>query len=166
MLRHLGWSQSFPLPDELRHASNARTWGAIPRFQDKDIVRCYKSYWQTVKEKHRLWAYKRHTQIEALATTVNQSPSYVKKSSDPGLDARPNQKHIVENLERSAQKYRDDLQYGRFVRRRSYLFRYNHLPIVPLDQHLKLFIETLAQFPIRTPGQYFPKQILLSCSTF
>lgn len=136
-LRSMGWSESLPIPFYVEHE----------KFQDPHLFERYKEYWQTVKNKHFHFATKRHSQLQTLAGILNQYPTYLKKSSDPALEARLNHTHIINQLETRAEKYQRDIRLKHPFRRETYFYRYLHLPIVPLNKDLLLFADTLARYP-------------------
>lgn len=142
MLRSFGWCEHADIlpPSHPRRAF-------YPRNQDPCLFYRYKEYWQVMKDKHFRFATKRQSQIQMLADIFRKYPTYLKKSSDPGLDARSNHSHIVNGLELCAKKYRQDILLKRYIRRESYLYRYDHLPIIPLDKDLHLFLHTIARYP-------------------
>ena len=134
MLESLPWSERFPpLVD-------------LPPHLDLLLLNRYKEYWRAVRDKHSHFAARRSSQLQALAGIFRKYHTFLKKSSDPGLDARPNYKHILNRLKRCAKQYRKDVRKPRF-RRDSSLYQHDHLPIVPLDKYLLLFIHTLTQYP-------------------
>ena len=135
MLRSLNWWKSFRLPvyeDE--------------GYRDSFMIERCKKYWQTVREKNFHFATKRSTQLQVLADLFRKYPTFLKLSSDPGYDARPNHTHIVSRLEQTAKQYQKHLLKHHF-RRPSNFYRHDHLPVMPLDKYLLLFIHTLAQYP-------------------
>lgn len=117
------------------------------RSQDPRLFDHYKEYCQTIKERHFRWANKRLAQIQMLVDIFREYPTYLKKTSDPGFEARSNHAHIIIQLESCAKKYRKDLLRKRYLRRECYLYQYDHLPLIPLDKYLHLFIHTLARYP-------------------
>ena len=142
MLRSFGWwanEDIFPPSYPTGHY--------YARNRDPAIFYRYKEYWQIIKEKHFHFATKRQAQIQRLADTFRKYPTCLKKSSDPGFEARLNHTHIVTRLESCARQYRKDLLLKHYIRRECHLYRYDHLPILPLDQDLLLFVHTLTQYP-------------------
>lgn len=142
MLQSFGWwanADIFPRAYSHEHY-NARD-------QDPGIFYRYKEYWQIIKGKHFHFATKRQAQIQRLADIFRKYPTGLKKSSDPSIEARWNHTHIVTRLESCARQYRKDLLLKHYLRRECHLYRYDHLPILPLDQDLLLFVHILARYP-------------------
>lgn len=134
MLQSLRWSESF------------QPFVELPRHRDFLLLDCYKEYWRAVRDKHSQFAARRYSQLQTLAGIFRKYHTFLKKSSDPGLDARPNYTHILNRLERCAEQYQKDVLKPR-SRRHSSLYHHHHLPILPLDKYLLLFVHTLAQYP-------------------
>lgn len=109
-------------------------------------LHAYQQDWRIVKERHFKFATKRRSEIQRLADIFRKYPTYMKKSSDPGDEARGNHMHVVNQLERCAERYRKDLIFKHHVYRFSHLYAYSHLPIVPLDRDLRLFVDTLLRY--------------------
>ena len=141
MLLSLGWSS-----DNLPPAGDPEHY--FTRSQDPHLLLDrYKVYWQAVKKLHLRFATKRQSQIQTLADLFRKYPTYLKKSSDPGFEARLNHSHVVNHLESCAKRYRKDILQKRYIRPESYLYRHEHLPFLPLDRYLLLFVYTLARYP-------------------
>lgn len=142
MLQSFGWSERphiFPSADLPKDVY-------VP---DQDHARFdrYKEYWQTVKERHFRFATKRQAQIQRLVEIFREYPTYLKKTSDPGFGFRSNHTHIINRLESCAKQYRKDLLLKHYMARECHFYRYDLLPILPLDKYLVLFIHTLARYP-------------------
>lgn len=101
MLQSFGWPHH---PGILPPASDRGH--ALERSQDLPLLDPYKKYWQAVKEMHLRLATKRQAQLQKLADLFRKYPTYLKKSSDPSIEARSNHTHVVHQLELCAESYR------------------------------------------------------------
>ena len=89
-------------------------------------------------------------------------PDLLKKASDPGFKARQNSNHIVRYFEKVSKLYNKDAARGRWVtkthrtQRPCCLYRFDWFPVVPIDDLLIIFLDTLSQNP---PAKDSPDQV-------
>ncbi|KAL9633874.1 MAG: hypothetical protein Q9164_004437, partial [Protoblastenia rupestris] len=111
-------------------------------------VQGLQAYWDSLKCDRHTFASKRKQQIQRFTQIFAEHPDMVKRASDPGLEARPNSRHIIAIMQHRVGKYHQDVVKRRAKKRSNYLFRNDIFPIVPLDALLQLFVDTLCKHSV------------------
>ena len=88
-----------------------------------------------------------HHDIIEIAELYETYPTLLKKATDPAEEPRKNIKHIADRFRGDAQRFLKTRPEHCFAQIR-HEFTYVHLPIVPLDSVLVMFLTTLERYPL------------------
>ncbi|MCJ1398036.1 hypothetical protein MMC11_001233 [Xylographa trunciseda] len=125
--------------------------------------------WQCMKVSQKALNAQKSKQLYRLASLVEQYPHMLKKHLDPGVNARPNSKHIINYLQSCAEYVKKEWCFrSKSLDRRSpdwsevpvhtpqlcctALFRNEGLPLVPVQKYRRLFQTQLRADPPQLGG--------------
>ena len=88
-----------------------------------------------------------HRPIIEIAELYETYPTLLKKTTDPAEEPRKNIKHITDRFRGDAQRFLKTKPEHCFTQIR-HEFAYFHLPVVPFDSILVMFLTTLERYPL------------------